>query len=414
MENKPDKQADMALGIDRAESVASMEPLMLAEHSRQRGQLHDLATELAQKSTGLRRSLPISLVPSVAALVRSMNCYYSNLIEGHDTHPIDIERALKSDYSGDPKQRKLQLEAKAHIDVQGWIDAGGLTGRVLSLSALCDIHRRFYQHLPTELCWTTNPTSGERVRIVPGQLRRRDVRVGHHVAISPGAVERFIARFVAAFARLGKHELILAGAAIHHRLAWIHPFLDGNGRVIRLLSHALYLELLDTGGLWSIARGLGRNVAAYQVHLANCDQPRRNDLDGRGALSEEALAAFTEFYLRLCIDQVNFMESLLAPAGLRARVMLWAEEQQRLNQLPSAALTLLDALLRQGELPRAEIAPMLGVSDRQARRVINTLVVKDAVFAANTRAPYRLRLPASLAARWLPGLFPEQPTPPTT
>jgi hypothetical protein len=63
---------------------------------------------------------------SLADLVRAMNCYYSNLIEGHDTHPIDIERALKSDYSNDAKKRDLQLEAQAHIAVQKWIDAGGL------------------------------------------------------------------------------------------------------------------------------------------------------------------------------------------------------------------------------------------------------------------------------------------------
>ncbi len=43
-----------------------------------------------------------------------MNCYYSNLIEGHDTHPVDIERALRHDYSDDPRTRNLQLEAAAH------------------------------------------------------------------------------------------------------------------------------------------------------------------------------------------------------------------------------------------------------------------------------------------------------------
>ena len=53
-----------------------------------------------------------------------MNCYYSNLIEGHDTHPIDIERALKNDYSQDAHKRDLQLEAKAHIAVQ----AGSMAG----------------------------------------------------------------------------------------------------------------------------------------------------------------------------------------------------------------------------------------------------------------------------------------------
>lgn len=109
---KPDIPAD-----DRGELVSLMEPLLLGDGFRRRAVITDLALELAQKSAGFRRSLPESLLPSLAGLVRSMNCYYSNLIEGHDTHPIDVERALKNDYSNDARKRDLQLEAKAHITV---------------------------------------------------------------------------------------------------------------------------------------------------------------------------------------------------------------------------------------------------------------------------------------------------------
>jgi hypothetical protein len=58
-----------------------------------------------------------------------MNCYYSNLIEGHRTHPIEIERALAQAFSIDPRQRELQLEAKAHIEVQREITSGRLRQR---------------------------------------------------------------------------------------------------------------------------------------------------------------------------------------------------------------------------------------------------------------------------------------------
>ena len=77
----------------------------------------------------------------------------------------------------------------------------------------------------------------------------------------------------------------MAAAAAHHRLLWIHPFLDGNGRVARLMSYAMLLETLDTNGIWSIARGLARNVADYKAYLADCEMRRRNDLDGRENLS---------------------------------------------------------------------------------------------------------------------------------
>src|SRR6266436_5980115 len=135
----PDVKHDIVGDItDRGEDVSMMEPTLLAEGSRFRPRLTDLAVELAARAAGFRRSLPAGIVGALADLVRSMNCYYSNLIEGHDTHPIDIERALNNDYSADPRKRNLQLEAKAHIEVQRWIDAGGLRGRATTQDGICE------------------------------------------------------------------------------------------------------------------------------------------------------------------------------------------------------------------------------------------------------------------------------------
>ena len=403
-----DKKADIGAAEDRGENVSLMEPLLIGDGSRHRVELTDLALELAQKSAGLHRSLPGSLVSSLANLVRSMNCYYSNLIEGHDTHPVEIERALKGDYSKDAKKCDLQLEAKAHIDVQQWIDNGGLKGRVVTVEAIREIHRRFCDQLPEELLWVEDPATKERVKVIPGELRRRHVMVGRHVAISPPAVIRFLQWFEEVYSRLGKTETILATAAAHHRLAWIHPFLDGNGRVARLMSHATLLGALDTGAVWSIARGLARNVQAYKGHLAACDQERRNDLDGRGSLSEENLAEFTRFFLNTCIDQVTFMERLVRPDQLRARILMWAEEEIKLDHLPPKSGAILEAVLFRGELPRGEAAAIVGTGDRQARRVVSALLEHGVLASASTRAPLRLAFPATHASRWMPGLFPEQ------
>ena len=219
-----------------------------------------MALDLAQKSASLKRSTPDSMLPSLAGLVRSMNCYYSNLIEGHDIHPIDIERVLNNDFTRDTKKRDLQLEAKAHIAVQEWIDAGGLGGDIFSVDALCTIHRRFYENVPDSLHWVTNPKMGKKLRVVGGALRDVNVAVGRHIAISPEALPRFLTRYAEVFSKLGKVEVIMAAAAAHHRMAWIHPFADGNGRVMRLQSHALFLHTLNTGAVWSVARGLARSV----------------------------------------------------------------------------------------------------------------------------------------------------------
>ncbi len=394
--------------VDRNEPVSLMEPMLIADASRHRPALTDLALDLAQLSAGFRRSLPKGLLASLAGLVRSMNCYYSNLIEGHDTHPIDIERALNGDYSKDAKKRDLQIEARAHIAVQQWIDDGGLRGRAVSADSIREIHRRFCEHLPDDLLWAVDPVTQEKIKVIPGELRRRDVAVGNHIPVSPGAVPRFLHRFEAVYCRLGKTETILATAAAHHRLVWIHPFLDGNGRVARLMSHATLLEALDTGALWSVARGLARSVDAYKGHLAACDQTRRNDLDGRGQLSEENLAEFTRFFLNVCLDQVAFMEGLMQPDRLRARILIWSEEEIRLGRLPPKSGSVLEAVLYRGELARGEAAAIVGTGERQARRVVSALVKRGIFLSESSRAPLRLAFPATLAARWLPGLFPEK------
>jgi Fic family protein len=405
---KPDKEPAKKAVPDRGESIGLMEPMIIGDGARQRPALTDLALDLAQKSAGFRRSLPESLLASLADLVRSMNCYYSNLIEGHNTHPIDIERALKGDYSKDTKKRDLQLEAKAHITVQQWIDGGGLKGRALSADSTREIHRRFCELLPDDLLWIEDPVTKEKIKVIPGALRDRDVAVGIHVPASPAAVPRFLKRFGEVYGKLGKSETILAAAAAHHRLGWIHPFLDGNGRVMRLMSHATLLEALDTGAVWSIARGLARSVDVYKAHLADCDLQRRNDLDGRGPLSEESLTEFTSYFLSTCIDQVTFMEELMQPDQLRARILLWAEEQMRLNKLPPKSGTILEALLYRGELPRADMPAIVDSSERSARRVVSALLQQGVLTSESTRAPLRLAFPATLASRWMPGLFPER------
>lgn len=403
----PDKKADKTAPADRGEAISMMETLVIYDTSRHRAKLADLALELAAESSAFKSSLPHGVLAALADLVRSMNCYYSNLIEGHDTHPTDIERALRDDFSTDPRKRDLQLEAKAHITVQKWIDEGGLVGRATTAENLKEIHRRFCALLPPDMLWVTDPDTGEKHPLTPGAFRERDVRVGQHVAISPGAIPRFLARFENAYAKPGKVDAILSAASAHHRLLWIHPFLDGNGRVARLMTHAMLLDALDTGAVWSVARGFARAETRYKACLAACDLGRRNDLDGRGALSEEELAAFTRFFLETCLDQVRFMRQLVEPNRLRARILLWAEEEIRLGALPAKAGNILEAVLYRGEVPRADAPAIVGATDRHARRITSALLKAGVLAADHDRAPLRLAFPARLASRWMPGLFPE-------
>ena len=401
---KSDIIEDFKTPEDRGELTSLIEPLCIAATAHSRTQLDDLALTLVAKNAGLRQSLPHKLVPALATLVRGMNCYYSNLIEGHNTHPIDIERALKNDYSPDIERRNLQLEAKAHISVQEWIDNGGLKGRSATTDSLLEIHRKFYELLPDELLWAEDPKHETRIRVTPGKLRNRDVRVGRHVPVSPGAVPRFLKKFEHTYQSLGLTETIINAASAHHRLLWIHPFLDGNGRVARLFSHAMLMDVMDTGGLWSISRGLARDEQRYKELLINCDLSRRNDIDGRGNLSEEALAEFSHFFLGTCLDQVTFMADLIQPERLKNRILSWVDGQN----LPAKSGRLLAAIIyKGGEITRKEAAEILDVGERQTRRILLLLTKQEILTSESLRSPLRLKFSARLAGQWLPGLFPE-------
>jgi hypothetical protein len=281
------------------------------------------------------------------------------------------------------RARYPQTRPAGKRDLDHW---RGATPRSL-LGRRFNFLRRRHQHSRKPLAgisiWVEDLTTKERSKVIPGELRHRYVAVGRHLPASPPAIPRFLRRFEEVYSELGKTETILAAVAAHHRLAWIHPFLEGNGRVARLMSHAI-LEALDTGAVWSIARGLARNVDTYK---AACDLPRRNDLDGRGHLSEENLAAFTHFFLAACLDQVSFMESLVRPDRLRARILLWTEDEIRLDRLPPRSGAILEAVLYRGELPRSDTTSIVGTGERQARRILLLLVLTGEAVLVRIKLP---------------------------
>jgi hypothetical protein len=102
------------------------------------------------------------------------------------------------------------------------------------------------------------------------------------------------------------------------------------------------------------------------------------------------------------------MESLVQPDRLRACILMWAEEEIRLGQLPARSGALLEALLYRGELPRGDADAVAGTSERQGRRIVSALLEKEVLISEGSRAPLRLAFPATLASRWTPGLFPDK------
>jgi Fic family protein len=393
--------------MERLVTPAAAEPFMPAEGT---AVLENLAFDLAREASELSAQLHPVVRLSVAELVRSMNCYYSNLIEGHNTHPRDIDRALVADYSSDPHRRDLQLEARAHIEVQRMIDerAGNLPRPPVARAFIEWTHREFCQRLPESLLVVVNPDTGERVPVVPGQLRTRTVAVGRHVAPAPEDLPAFMGRFEEAYdaAWLTKPRQVIAVAAAHHRFLWIHPFLDGNGRVARLMSHALLLDMGIGSALWSVSRGLARSSGEYKRLLMAADEPRRNDLDGRGMLSQDALIDFCRFFLETCLDQVRYMRELLDPSELQRRMELYVRDEESAERLPKRSFTVLREALLAGYLERGRVPGLIDTSERTARRVISALLEKRLLVSGSHKAPLRLGFPIDVVERWFPQLYP--------
>jgi hypothetical protein len=162
------------------ESISLLEPLRPPVGHKK---LEDLASEIIAAAEGLNQSVHPIVRQELGKLVRSMNCYYSNLIEGHRTLPIDIERALNNNFVNDVRTKNLQLEAIAHIKVQEKIDLGLAPGTIVSEKRICWLHQEFASHLPGSMLNVENKEGTKFVEIIPGQYRDGNVIVGRHTAV---------------------------------------------------------------------------------------------------------------------------------------------------------------------------------------------------------------------------------------
>jgi Fic family protein len=401
----------MGSAKDQTESTSRIEPARLEEAPEA---IADVVAELSASSAVLGAALHPTTAANLAALVRIMNTYYSNLIEGHDTRPRDIERALAGNFDQDEERRNLQLEAAAHVRVQTEIDymaAEDTLPEPTSTEFIRWVHREFYRDAPEEML-RIKGTENEFL-MVPGEWRTRpehDVAVGRQIPPSSDRVEDFMQYFETRYrvADMGKAARIMAIAAAHHRLNYIHPFPDGNGRVSRLVSHAMALKSgIGAHGLWSVSRGLARGLESrgdYKRLMDHADMPRQGALDGRGNLSQRALTEFTLWFLKVCLDQVTFMSGLFDLNNLGHRLDMYTERSDNLK--PEAARLLHEALIR-GQFERGEAARITGLPERTARRVLNDIVSDGLLASATPKAPVSLRFPAASLESLFPRLYPE-------
>jgi Fic family protein len=394
---------------------SAMEPLL---PTTQEGRLSELTCEILRASGRLTGQVHSPLVlQRVADLVREMNCYYSNLIEGHKTIPRDIERAIKKDFSHDQTQRDNQQLSLAHIAVEKLMEErlARESVDVYSSDFICWLHHEFYTRLPEPLHWAITE-SGKRYQIKPGRLRDFMVDVGKHTPPDFEALPKFLNRFHSFYG--DKHILesdrLVVIAAAHHRLAWIHPFGDGNGRIIRLQSHAQLIHHRIAGhGLWTLSRGLARWKQRYYASLAGADNGRRNDLDGRGNLSDAALAEFCIFFLETILDQIQFMSGLLGLPELRTRVERYFQFQAlHLKHHQESIMRVTRALVDEGEIPRMKVQEITGKAATVSAEIIKLGLEGGYFDTPSPKGPLRVAFPAKIHEFYFPQLFLDLPVEP--
>lgn len=376
--------------------------------------LTNLAVEVIAASARLEGALPQPGRVAVAMLLRFVNSYYSNLIEGHATLPRDIERAMRKDYREDPTARNHQIEARVHVEVERRMRlrlAAEPTQHVAQVEFLMRLHQEFFRALPRELRTMRLGPKGPDIAVVPGSLRTQEVLIGSHDPPIHTALPAFMAAFAEHYdpAKLSRVQAVIAAAASHHRLLWIHPFADGNGRVARLFTQAYLIRAgVDAHGTWSISRGLARRNAEYRNALMAADAQRAGDTDGRGQLSNAGLHTFCRFFLEVALDQITFIGELLKLDKLLDRLAAMAEDAERRKTLPPrTGLVLREALLR-GPLSRGEALELFGQAERTSRQYLAT-VLKSGLLnpdGLSHRTPVSFAIPAAYGAQLFPALYP--------
>jgi Fic family protein len=339
--------------------------------------LLDRAEALPTKTAFLAGCLAPGTAERLGRLLRVTNTYYSNLIEGQYTEPADMQRAQNAP----KKERKLlQSLAVRHMDVQRLFERALRLHPADSKSMYAPgliraVHFRLFDGTDEE----SRRLSDGRI-MEPGSLRSlptEEVVVGNHLAPAAAVVRPMLEHLQNGFGNIqDPRRRIIAALANHHRLAFVHPFLDGNGRVSRMITHLQLVQLGLQPHLWSLSRGLARRHQDYYAALANADRPREGDLDGRGKLSQKHYFAFIEFMLEVCHDQVDYMTAALDREKMRERVIRAFKTKERLLDAgvrPETGPAVL-ALLNQGSLPRSEFKMFTGLPPRGATDELTRLI----------------------------------------
>ncbi len=367
------------------------------------GPLKDMAMEVIKAGSRLEGSLAPETAKGISRELRLLNSYHSNLIEGHKTYISDIKRALRKEWSSNNQKRYAQELCSAHavVEEEMMSRVAQTGGHIFNPEFLQWMHKYFYMQLPLAHRFTHHGHDFTDLPVNPGHWRELEVSVRSGEQLGPDGndVPHFMKVFTELYNPNNFHgnERLLVIASGHHRLAWLHPFRDGNGRVIRLFTSACLASIgVNVHGLWSLSRGLSRDNNGYMLHLETAD-----------TFEDEDHADFIEFFLEKCLDQIDFMEKLLDVERMGLRIEKRVEQLSMFGEKeirPEAAIVLREAF-RSGTVPRGKLPEMLRVSDRQARRIVSPLLKRGMLVSDSQKKPLRFGFPEDAMPDYFPNLF---------
>lgn len=399
-----------------AYSILDVTPFIPSDRLLEKSSTPDQAMRLSQVSARLSGKLADLTLNTLEFYMRVINSYYSNLIEGNATRPHEIRAAQRGEYDIDPAKRNLQEESLGHMAVQQWVqEETPSLDRVFSSEFIQELHKKFYENIP-EALWNIKNNHGDVVgKVIPGEWRTQQVEVGIHLPPDAKAIDGLMNSFCETYnpKRFNGDRKLIAIMAAHHRFAWIHPFLDGNGRVGRLFTDAALKSVgLDSYGAWCLSRGLAHQNSQYKQSLAIADRVRQGDFDGRGQLTEKGLLNFCDFMLNTAIDQVEYISELLDLSNLRKRITAYVQARNDFRvsgvnkELKPVAGLILHTAFIYGEIERAQALELCAMPERSARRLLSQLKAEGLLSETSSKSPLRWEIPEHAEPWYFPDLAP--------
>jgi len=389
------------------------------------GEYQDKLVELYMADAALNQTIPDSIRSSTEWLLRLVNCFYSNRIEGNSTHPKDLLRTQEKGHTDENGENESIMELLAHLEAQIKAQQSDIDFKnVMTQDFIKGLHKSFYSSLPKSFLAVKDKDGNDvldnennLILVEPGQYRVHPVQVGSHIPPNSDELNSYMKWLETAFdpEKIRGTTKVVAAAALHHRLAWIHPFQDGNGRVLRLLTDC-YMRCSGFGGygLWSITRGFGRDTSAYYAALAQADKPRQGDTDGRGSLSDSGLIYFTKYFIDTALDQVRYFSDLLEPRKLGIRIDYYFEMRAKGglpdpagNELPLLKIIARDIyrlLLEKGSMSRGAIVQHLGKGEQTLRPVFKQMD-NEGLISAKPKRDIEIKLSTTAVEFLFPRLW---------